>query len=148
MRVLSERVVVCKNEIKIMRLSILLILALLVGCAGTAKKTNSLSLGMTKAEVISAMGDPISTRASDGAEYMIYELSSGTGAGAAAACGMAGIFTLGIIYADDRCTGGLKEEYFMKFIDGKLDSYGKVGDFNSTKDPSVNMKVDMSVKQK
>ena len=131
-----------------MRLSILLMFALLVGCAGTAKKTNSLSLGMTKPEVISAMGNPVSTRASDGAEYMIYELSSGTDVGTGAACGMAGIFTLGLVYGADKCRGGPKEEYFMKFIDGKLDSYGKVGDFNSTKDPSVNMNVDMSVEQK
>ena len=76
---------------------------------------------MTKSEVISVMGQPASTAAPGGGmELLRYRLSP----------------------TDDHAFYGLTEEYFVKLINGRVDSYGKVGDFNSTKDPTLNLKID------
>jgi hypothetical protein len=76
---------------------------LLVGCA-TAPKMNKLSLGMTKPEVISIMGTPDSTSAPvGGVEILNYKLSPKGGP----------FMNL------------VTEDYFVKLVSGKVDSYGK-----------------------
>ena len=75
----------------------------LFGCAGSSKKMNQLNLGMTKQEVIEAIGEPTSTSAKRNTEYLNYHLTAG------------GVFT---------------DVYHVRLLDGKVDSYGQAGDFN------------------
>lgn len=121
---------------------------LIAGCAGTAVKTSELSLGMTKAEVIAKMGSPASSRATDGVEYLIYRLTPGMSDSKAAGCAALGLITFGMSYSKDDCSGGKPEDYFAQFRDGKLVSYGKVGDFNSTRDPTVNINQKIDINKK
>ena len=91
----------------------------LVGCA-TAPKLNRLSIGMTKQEVVSVMGQPASTAApGGGVEILRYRLSA-TG---------------------DDAYHHVTEEYFVKLTDDKVQSYGKMGDFGSTKDPTLDLNI-------
>jgi hypothetical protein len=121
-------------------ISILISTAVLSGCAGTSSKTNQLSLGMSRADAIAAMGQPTTARAVDGTEYLVYKLTPGTGVGKGIGCAFAGFATFGVAYAvDDNCTGGTPFEFFLQFRESKLISYGRVGDFNSTKNPTVDI---------
>jgi hypothetical protein len=54
-------------------LAVLLCLGL-VGCATMATNINSVQLGMSKDEVIKTMGQPVSTSAIKGTEYLNYSL--------------------------------------------------------------------------
>lgn len=115
-------------------------LMLLLGCAGTSSKTNQLSLGMSKPDAITTMGDPTTSRAVDGTEYLVYKLTPGTGFGKGVGCAFIGFATFGAAYAiDDDCTGGKPFEFFLQFRDAKLVSYGRVGDFDSTKNPTIDI---------
>jgi hypothetical protein len=120
---------------------ILTILFLLMGCAGTASKTNQLNLGMTKSQVIEVMGEPTSSHATDGVEYMVYRLTAGSTAGTNAGCAALALITFGIAYTKEECSGGQRIDYFAQFKEGKLISYGKVGDFNSTKNPALDLNI-------
>ena len=89
-----------------MKRTLVLLLCLgLYGCA-TAGKINSISLGMSKEEVIKTMGQPVSTSAKEGAEYLNYKLSE-TG--------------------DDDFLG-ITTPYAVCLKDGKVVSYGRHGD--------------------
>ncbi len=74
---------------------------LLLGCA-SARKMNSLSLGMTREEVIEVMGSPDSTSEIEDILYLKYRLSSG------------GIY---------------KDDYYVRLKDGEVDAYGREGNF-------------------
>lgn len=119
--------------------TLVLFVCLIAGCAGTSSKTNQLSLGMTKPDALAAMGDPTTSRAVDGTEYLVYKLTPGTGVGKGVGCAVMGFVTLGVTYAIDDCSGGRPFEFFLQFREGKLVSYGKVGDFDSTKNPTVDI---------
>jgi outer membrane protein assembly factor BamE (lipoprotein component of BamABCDE complex) len=81
---------------------------------------NRLSVGMTKKEVVSTMGEPSSTAApGHGEEFLRYELSPT------------------VIAAQHHIT----QEYYIRLIDGKVESYGRMGDFDSAKDPTVNYNI-------
>ncbi|MEW6304850.1 MAG: outer membrane protein assembly factor BamE [Verrucomicrobiota bacterium] len=97
-----------------------LLVALLCGCASSSSRLNKLSVGMTKPDVLQAMGSPHSTSAKEGTEYMIYYLGRGNR-----------------IVTQSRYA----ERYFVRLKDGKVDAFGKMGDFDSTKDPTVNVNV-------
>lgn len=128
-------------------LSILIASIALIGCAGTSSKTNQLSLGMSKTDALAAMGDPTTSRAVDGTEYLVYKLTPGTGVGKGVGCAFAGFATFGAAYAiDDECTGGKPFEFFLQFRESKLVSYGKVGDFNSTKTPTIDVNKTITTK--
>jgi hypothetical protein len=100
---------------KIANALILIATLMLVGCA-TAPKTNHLSIGMTKQEVVDVMGWPSSTAAnSSGVMVLRYRLSA-TGHDA---------------------FHHRTEEYFVRLIDGKVDCYGRNGDFDSKKDSGL-----------
>ena len=88
----------------------LLVLVVLVGCA-TASKTNGLSLGMTKAQVLAVMGQPASTAADSEVEVLRYKLSA-TGHDA---------------------FHHRTEEYFVRLVSGKVERFGKAGDWESGK---------------
>jgi len=92
------------------------------GCIASSKKMNLLSIGMTKAEVISKLGTPSSSRAIKGTEYLVYNLAPAEA-----------------IFVDENHL----PEYFVRIIDGKVDAYGKAGDFDSVKDktPTLNVNV-------
>jgi hypothetical protein len=91
---------------------ILISIMILAGCA-TAPKTNRLSLGITKQQVIAVMGSPNSTAAHiAGVEILRYRLSA----------------------TNHDVFHRRTEEYFVRLVGGKVDSYGKMGDFDSEKD--------------
>jgi len=78
----------------------------LLGCAGSAKKMNKLKVGMTKQEVIEAIGQPNSSSAIRNQEYLRYRLNPG---------------------------GLSPNEYYVQLLDGKVVAYGKRGDYNRPK---------------
>jgi len=82
---------------------ILLFVAFFLGCAGPSQGINNLKLGMTKQEVIGAIGAPNSTSASGNLEYLKYRINT---------C---------VFYSDD---------YYVRLLDGKVEAYGQKGDFN------------------
>ena len=72
--------------------------ALFAGCQNAAQ-LNSVHIGMTKAEVIAAMGQPDSTAAQANAEYFTYYL-----------------------YAESDYRD---QPYLVRFVDGKVESFGR-----------------------
>jgi hypothetical protein len=79
---------------------LVLAVVLLAGCAS---QMNQVKLGMTRDQVINAVGAPSSTSAMDNIEYLKYQLCSDW------------IFT---------------DRYYVRLSDGKVDAFGRVGDFN------------------
>lgn len=132
---------------KIFKIGFLLFIASVAGCAGTSSKTNQLSLGMSKLDALAAMGDPTTSRAVDGTEYLVYKLTPGTGVGKGVGCAFVGFATFGAAYViDDDCTGGKPFEFFLQFRESKLVSYGRVGDFDSTKNPTIDINKTITTK--
>ena len=84
---------------------IFLSVAFLFGCAGahSFQKMNHLKIGMTKQEAIEILGDPNSTSATRDVEYLKYWINTD-------------LFSSG--------------EYYVRLIDGRVESYGEKGDFN------------------
>jgi len=74
----------------------------LLGCA-SAGKMNAVQLGMTRDQVISAIGTPSSTSEMGNTQYLKYQLCSDW------------IFT---------------DRYYVRLTDGSVDAFGRVGDFN------------------
>jgi len=91
---------------------------------------NNASLGMTKAEVIDSMGQPQSTSAIHGVEYLMYKLCT----------------TDGDFMHDYKC--GRWEDFYVRLKDGKVDSYGTKGDFDSTKIPESKRTIDLNIDHK
>ena len=77
---------------------------------------------MTKSEVCSALGVPTSSASpGGGVEILRYGLTT---------------------REDPRLVSGLvTSEYFVRLVNGKVESYGRMGDFDSTKDPTWNINV-------
>ena len=101
-----------------MKITYLLILVVfLAGYATTSRKMNRLSVGMTKSDVLDAMGKPSSTASpGKGVEFLRYPTP---------------------IW--DFSTGD--KVYFVRLVDGRVDSYGEMGDFDSTKDPTLDLNI-------
>ncbi len=75
---------------------------------------------MTKQEALSILGRPASTAAPNkNMEVLRFNLNKNWGS------------------VDKKS----EEEYFVKIFNGKVSSYGKVGDFDSTKDPTLNLNI-------
>lgn len=98
-------------------LLICLLSGMLFGCA-TATKMNEVSVGMTKAQVIEILGKPENTAAHDNIEVMRFHLRRAA--------------------LEDYSESNI---YFVKLRDGRVSSFGKMGDFDSTKEPSINVNV-------
>lgn len=96
----------------------LLLCILLAGCVSRAEKLNQLAVGMTKAEVIQVLGAPISTAANASGEVLRYHMATRDM----------------LVYRGPR-----DGEYFVRLINGRVESFGKMGDFDSTKDPTINL---------
>ena len=109
------------SYMKIKQYTIITIAAatLLTGCASNRlSNTNKLSDGMTKQQIISILGNPESTASpGSGVEVLRYYLT----------------------YAFDGVGPG--KEYFVFLKDGKLVQYGEMGDFNSTKNPTLDLNI-------
>ena len=80
----------------------LLVIILLAGCASSPQSMNNLSLGMSKSEVIDTVGNPISTSAREDVEFLKYRF---------------------------RSDGVFASDYYVKLQNGKVDAFGRVGDF-------------------
>lgn len=80
---------------------------------------------MTKDEVIAVMGKPVSVSAQGRTEYLNYSLSE----------------------TDDQAFYGITIPYYVRLIDGRVESFGRMGDFDSTKTPTVRLESDQSIKQ-
>lgn len=104
--------------------AVLFTTVLLTGCA-TANKISGVQLGMTKDEVVRVMGKPASVSAQGGSEYLNYALSE-TG---------------------DDAFRGWTEPYYVRLVNGKVESYGRTGDFDSTKTPTVRLESDQTIRQ-
>lgn len=116
--------------------AVLLVGGTLVACAGinsnVAERSNLLSFGMDKSDVVEIMGVPSSTRMQAGIEYLIYERWSN--------CGYA--VHMGIKPSYGLC--GVKHpDFFVRLIRGRVEAFGELGDFDSTKDPSVDIDLDI-----
>jgi len=72
---------------------------------------------MTKAEVINAMGRPTSVSSNGNVEFLNYKLTE----------------------TSERAFAGIYTDYFVKLFEGRVVSYGRLGDFNTTKDPTINI---------
>lgn len=92
-------------------------LAMLVMSCATSKRINSLSTGMTKETVINAMGEPNSVSVTGNTEFLHYKLSE---------------------TADDAFYG-FYTDYYVKIVGGTVESFGRLGDFDTTKDPTFNI---------
>jgi len=73
---------------------------------------NSVSVGMSKQEVISVMGAPSRVSADPSAEYLIYAL-------------IEEVDTTVFPHKE------IKSEYFIKIVDGVVRAFGRVGEFGS-----------------
>ena len=76
------------------------------GCV-TANVMNRVSLGMNKEQVVSALGSPDSVSAQGAAEYLSYR------------------------FPETGTEWWLSQErfYFVRIVDGSVESYGRQGDF-------------------
>ena len=101
---------------------VVLSVLLIIGCA-TAHKISSVQIGMTKDEVVKVMGPPASTSAKGGTEYLNYSLSE----------------------TDDQAFHGITNPYYVRLINGKVDSFGRLGDFDSTQKPTVRVETDENI---
>lgn len=95
------------------------------GCAATAHKMNNVNVGMTKQEVLNVLGPPMSTSAKEGVEYLNYRFSE----------------------TNDAAFLGHTSPYFVRIVNGKVDSYGRLGDFDSTKTPETKSTIDLNIKK-
>ena len=103
------------------RLSVLLVLIFVSGCA-TAHKISKVQLGMTKNEVIQVMGPPDSISAKGNIEYLNYQLQE-----------------FGI---DNRL---ITRPYYVRILEGRVDSFGRLGDFDSTQKPTVRLETEENI---
>ena len=117
---------------------VFLSIALLAGCATAeeSRKMNQVSLGMTKQQVIEVLGPPVSTSAKSGVEYLNYRFAE-PGRRAAAA----GAALQGLPHADPTTP------YYVRLVEGRVESYGRLGDFDSTKTPETKSTIDLNIKK-
>jgi SmpA / OmlA family len=98
-------------------IAITLLTAILTGCVSYPNYSllNKLSVGMNKQEAVRILGEPSSSAAQGNSEYLRYTMAD---------------YGLGNF---KRC--------FVRIQNGKVESFGEVGDFDSTKDPTIKVKV-------
>ena len=106
-------------------ISALLLTALVLIACATATRISKVKIGMSKEEVIVVMGKPVSVSAQGRAEYLNYSLSE----------------------TDDQAWYGITRPYYVRLIDGRVESFGRAGDFDSTKTPAVRIESDQTIRQ-
>src|SRR5260221_1887235 len=97
----------------------LLMLTLAFGCV-TSKDLGKIQLGQTKAEVIAKLGPPHTVAAQRSEEFLTYWL--------------------------DRENMGGEAEYYIKLVDGKVESFGHKGGFGTTVFPKERIELDIKHK--
>jgi hypothetical protein len=85
------------------------------------EKLTKVSIGMRKDEVLKIMGNPSSTAGTGEVEVLKYEVPS--------------VFSSRAMWSSDW------QPYYVRLVDGKVESYGRLGDFDSTKDPTLNINI-------
>jgi hypothetical protein len=85
------------------RVIVLLLLVMLLAGCGTASRLNAVQLGMTRDQVVEVAGTPGSTSQLGNTQYLKYQLINDW------------IFT---------------DRYYVRLTDGRVDAFGRVGDFN------------------
>lgn len=107
------------------QLLLMMMAVVLVGCASpsptdySAQDLSKLNVGMTKEQVIAVKGEPYERAVNGDTEYLIYAVG----------------FT--DIYGEFRANK--KKRYYVRLSKGKVNSFGKVGDFDSTQDPTLKL---------
>jgi hypothetical protein len=102
------------------KIVICLILAISMCSCVTAKRMDRLSIGMTKEQVLRIMGDPASVASPGGGEELLrYELSETR------------------LQAEYNIT----QEYYVRLLYGRVDGYGRMGDYDSAKEPASNYNI-------
>jgi len=78
---------------------------------------SKISIGMSKQEVLAELGDPHDVARQGDVEYLTYNF-------------------------DHPFDGrpAIVDSYYVRFVDGAVESYGRKGDFDSTKDPAVEVR--------
>ena len=103
-------------------------LALFLAACATSGKINTVSLGMSKHQVIETMGPPDAVSAQGSAEYLSYNLCASNCAA---------------LIVQNR----VQDWYYVRLVNGNVDSYGRKGDFDSTKTPTTRIERVDTVKQ-
>ncbi|MBW2044702.1 MAG: outer membrane protein assembly factor BamE [Deltaproteobacteria bacterium] len=101
------------------KLICLLVLVMVVSGCVTTKRINLLNLGMTKAEVIKAMGTPASTKAEYGREVLEY-----------------------ILYPTWDSTWADRQQFWVILEDGKVVKYGRAGDFGTAEKADITVEIE------
>ena len=84
----------------------------------TSKKLNRISVGMSKAQAISILGDPASVSSpGENQEFLNYRFSE----------------------TDDDAFKGITTPYYVLIEYGRVKQYGRHGDFGVTQDPTLNI---------
>ena len=111
-----------------MRLAFIFVLIFTLFSCGTTSHWgkrpdfSSISVGMSQQEVIEILGKPDDMAAKDGIVYLNY------------------IYTP---WYDHNGADGNAKHYYVRLIDNKVDSYGRRGDFDSTKNPEQTINVNI-----
>ena len=97
--------------------------AMLLGaCASTPEAMNNLTVGMSKTEVTKILGQPQSVASHGGTEFYTYS------------------------YCVDKClappVARIYVPFFVRFERGTVDSFGRKGDFDSTKNLATRIEID------
>ena len=92
---------------------------------------------MNKTQVTGIMGNPDTSSAQAPYEYFIYNLSVPLTGEEQTRCAVATVALLGL--GAGACFKG--EDFFVRFEGGLVESYGRVGDFDSTQDPEATINV-------
>jgi hypothetical protein len=116
-------------------LLIIFMVLFLVGCATPANKMNLISVGMTKAEVIEILGIPVSTAATENTEYLRYWLPETN-------------LAVAVLFSSDDASVKPDWSYFVRIINGKVNAYGRLGDFDSTKIPEDKTTIDLNINRR
>lgn len=99
-------------------------LSLVLFSCVTTTKLNNVNLGMSKQDVVMVMGKPKSISSQGNIEYMNYLLRE----------------EFGMVNP--------KYDYYVRLVEGEVESYGKLGDFNSTQNPTINVNNNSNINTK
>lgn len=92
------------------------------GCATTPEALGTVQVGMSKAEVVKSLGQPQSVSSQGGTDYLTYS------------------------YCVDKCFAPpiyrVYIPFFVRLQGGSVESFGRVGDFDSTKTPTRRIEID------
>ena len=106
----------------------IVLIGMTVGCVSPINVDDQLriQIGMSRSEVMAILGKPIEIKVSGKSEYLMYSTKP-----------------IGRLEA---YRGEVWKDNFYRFIDGRLESFGQMGDFDSTKDPTQKIIIDKTDK--